>query len=146
MLRTLFRLAPAHSVLRQHFQLSQCTNKLLSACSLTTSAVSRNCTKIAETKTVENADQITKTHNNPFAKTKPSYDTDEATNKIPPPTGEEERAKLLKVLQLEVDIAHQEGKRVPTLESSQKRTGYTYLRCPQSQHVLSIMAICGKWR
>uniref|UniRef100_W8CBV6 RNA (guanine-9-)-methyltransferase domain-containing protein 1 n=1 Tax=Ceratitis capitata TaxID=7213 RepID=W8CBV6_CERCA len=117
MLRTLFRLAPAHSVLRQHFQLSQCTNKLLSACSLTTSAVSRNCTKIAETKTVENADQITKTHNNPFAKTKPSYDTDEATNKIPPPTGEEERAKLLKVLQLEVDIAHQEGKRVPTLES-----------------------------
>ncbi|XP_023175147.2 mitochondrial ribonuclease P protein 1 homolog [Drosophila hydei] len=50
-------------------------------------------------------------YGNPFAQTTPTTLTDNTTTE-----SEEQRDKRLKVLQLEADIAHQEGRRVPALE------------------------------
>ncbi|XP_039957335.1 mitochondrial ribonuclease P protein 1 homolog [Bactrocera tryoni] len=115
MLKSLFRLAPARGTLRHHLQLSQCTNhSLLSTKTAFVSVPSRSCAKVAADENTDNEAKPAKSHYNPFTQTQPTYGTGA---KAEPPANNEERTKLLKVLQLEVDIAHQEGRRVPPLES-----------------------------
>lgn len=117
MFKSLFRLAPARSVLRQQFQLSQCANhSLLITNTSCISVTSRGCAKVAADENSENEDKPAKTNYNPFAQTHPTFRNDSAA-KADSPANNEENDKLLKVLQLEVDIAYQEGRRVPSLES-----------------------------
>ncbi|XP_054088956.1 mitochondrial ribonuclease P protein 1 homolog [Zeugodacus cucurbitae] len=117
MLKSLFRFAPARGALRQHFQLTQCTNHgLLSTKTSCISSTSRSCAKVAADENSESEPKTTKSHYNPFTQTQPAFQNG-CNAKVDPPANAEEREKLLKVLQLEVDIAHQEGRRVPALES-----------------------------
>lgn len=118
MLKSLFRLAPARSALHSYLQLSQCTNhSLLSTKTVCVSVTTRSCVKVAaDDDHIESESKPAKPHYNPFTQTEPTFRNDSGA-KAEPPANNEERDKLLKVLQLEVDIAHQEGRRVPALES-----------------------------
>ncbi|XP_054739728.1 mitochondrial ribonuclease P protein 1 homolog [Anastrepha obliqua] len=116
MLRTLLYSVPARSILCPYLQFPQSvSHKRLPSNSLFLSVVSRNCAKVAPDESIENEAKPSRKHN-PFAQTKLTSNT-EANIKNASYTSEEERVKLLKVLQLELDIAHQEGRRVPALES-----------------------------
>ncbi|XP_067634318.1 mitochondrial ribonuclease P protein 1 homolog [Eurosta solidaginis] len=108
MLKTVLRVAPARGGLLQHLQPLKIVNERLATVNflfLSTSAT-HNCIKASPHQTPED---VVKAIKNPFAVSK-STPKAEA-----PPMSEQERAKLLKVLQLEVDIAYQEGRRVPEL-------------------------------
>ncbi|XP_017473701.1 PREDICTED: mitochondrial ribonuclease P protein 1 homolog [Rhagoletis zephyria] len=117
MLKSLLRLAPTRSVLCPNLQVLRSGNQsLLTVSASLLSKTSRNCAKVATEENAENETQPPKTHYNPFAQDNLASNMDKNTNSAPT-ASEEERSKLLKVLQLEVDIAHQEGRRVPALES-----------------------------